>query len=175
MWPNGTITNLVQKHWNIEDIETDITIYNICPGVNATYFYGDYNTFTIIATEKHAMVYNIVPIKDGNDWDQDNLYFVGSLGYKVIWRFSLTSDDNNVSWYDPKLQEENFILRIRLKIEENAFLYSTIITSNSTVFCKLDLQTLMVYESKQYYSIEIHSVILSDKIGLLGNLKLKEF
>ena len=169
-WPNGTTTNLVQKQWNIEDISKDVTIYNICPGsdTNSIYFYGDFKSQTIIATDKHAMVFDIVPFKDENDWDQDNLYFVGSLGYKVIWRYSLSSDYNNIACYNPKLEDKSIISKIVLKISDSDVLYAIISTLKSAIYCQLELQSLKVRKCEQYYSIEIYSVIKSNPILLLG-------
>ena len=114
------------------------------------------------------MVYDIVPFKDGNDWDQDNFYFVGSLGYNAIWRYTPTSDDNSIACFNPILKEKSIISKIVLKIKDSNFIYVVISTLKSAVFWELNIQSLEIQKCKQYSSIEIHSVIQSNSILLLG-------
>ena len=114
------------------------------------------------------MVYDIVPLKDGNDWDQDNFYFVGSIGYNAVWRYTPTSDDNNIACFNPILKEKSIISKIVLKIKDSNFLYVVISTLKSAVFWELNFQSLEMQKCVQYSSIEIHSVIQSNSILLLG-------
>ena len=172
MSSSKTKTNLVQKKWIIEEIANYAIIYNVCPGPYAirTYLFGDFRSHTIIATENLAKVYDIVPYKDGNDWDQDSLYFVGSLGYNVIWKYSLLLDNNNIAWYNLKLKDKNIILKLVIKIKDSDYFYIAISTLNFVLFCEFNLQSVDIQKCEQYIPKEIHTIIESSPILLLGKL-----
>ena len=163
IWNQETISNYIQQQWTVKDasfIDVNFEIYNIwsVPNDKRTYFYGNSDDLTIIGTERSMMLFNIIPYSDGNDWLENSvLYFTGSIGTKVIWKYSL-SNFNTISWLKPI--SDMVLNKIILKMIDNSNIYVSITSANLNIFWKIYNEafesfssTCLLTEFKSIFSI----------------------
>ena len=150
IWNYETISNYIEQQWTVTDtsfIDVNFEIFNIwsAPKDKRTYFYGKFDDLTIIGTERSMMLFNIIPYPDGNDWFENSvLYFTGSIGTKVIWKYSLISF-NMISWLIPT--SDIVLNKIILKMIDDSNIYASITSANLNLLCKINYEAFESFSS----------------------------
>ena len=171
-----TESNYIQRQLIVnatEIVDVNFEIYNIwsVPKDKRAYFYGNFYDSTIIGTESSMMLFNIIPYSYGNDWNENNeLYFAGYIGGKIIWKYSLNNDNNTISWFIPKT--DSILNKIVLKIGSSLNLFLSITTVISTSLCKVNIETFSLSPWIKFSPHSVFSIVPIPNNGALYLLKI---